>query len=244
MVPIIEKLLTNYNRPFRPLKSLKAIVIHWTANTGKKANALAHFNYFNQTKDERLKNNNGKLNYGSTHYVVDSEIIYRFIPDDEMAYHVGAKNYKAIVDEKIVDQAGASPNYYTIGIEMCVNSDGDFSKTRQNTIELTDYLLRKYNLSTNDVYRHFDITGKDCPKMMLDESIWGNFLNDIKVFNNSTLKLRVETSELNIRIGPSTNYPVTRKLKSGQIVPKLDQDGLWYKIGSDEWIHSNYVIVL
>jgi len=246
MITITDQLISK-NRPFRKLISLKAIIIHWTANTNKGANAKANARYFNSDQ-YYIKSNGQKVKItASAHYVVDDNQIIRCIPDNEVGYHVGSKSgYKELIYNKIGIPRGGSPNNYTIGIEMCVNSDSDFVITRQNTIELTRYLLKTHKLTTANVYRHHDITGKDCPKMMLDEVIWQQFLNEIDSASDGsdTVKLRVNTATLNVRTGSGTNYPVKRKLNSGDIVTKIRQDGLWYQIGVDEWIHSNYVIVM
>ena len=242
MVNIVDKLITK-NRPFRNLKELKAIIIHWTANTNRGANANANARYFNSDQYMTKKNGERVKISASAHYVVDDKEIVRCIPDEEVGFHVGSKTgYKDLIYNVIKIPKGHSPNDYTIGIEMCVNSDGDFAKTRQTTIELTSYLLKKYGLTINNVYRHFDITGKDCPKMMLEQSVWNNFLSEIKNYNESDIRYRVNTSELNVRSGSGTNFPIKRKLKLDEIVVKIGQDGVWFKIGNDEWIHLNYVI--
>ncbi len=164
-----------------------------------------------------------------------------------MGYHVGSKSgYKELVYTEIGVPRNGRPNEYMIGIEMCVNSDSDFVITRQNTIELTRHLLKEHNLTTANVFRHYDITGKDCPNMMLDEDVWKQFLNEINDTSNpnDTIKLRVNTATLNVRTGSGTNFPIKRKLTSGEIVNKIGQNGLWYQIGADEWIHSCYVLVI
>lgn len=89
MIQITQMLLTNHNRPKIKLKKLKGIVIHWTANTGKGANAVANRNYFNTTKTA-----------ASAHYIVDDHSIVQCIPDGEVAWHVGASKYTA-TGEKI-----------------------------------------------------------------------------------------------------------------------------------------------
>jgi len=82
--------------------------------------------------------------------------------------------------------------------------------------------------------------------MMLDEVIWQQFKQEIDDTSNpnDTIKLRVNTANLNVRTGSGTNYSVKRKLTSGEIVSKIGQDGLWYQIDADEWIHSSYVVVM
>lgn len=242
MIPITEKLLDNYNRPKDHLKKLNAIIIHSTANTNKGANAIKNRDYFN-TKPF-IYNEEKKIVYASAHYIVDDKMIVQCIPDNERAYHVGAVTYQQNMYSTLSIPANDSPNNYTIGIEMCVNSDSDFVKTRQNTIELTRYLLQKYGLTTNNVFRHNDITGKPCPEIMLINAVWNQFLKDVGINIESAkecLKVNVET--LNVRAGAGTNFPIQRKLHFGDIVEKTGQNGVWYQIAENEWIHSSYVTV-
>jgi len=165
-IRVKEMLITNHNRPGKKIIKLKGVVIHWTGNIAIGANALANRHYFNNTK-----------NAASVHYIVDDTNILRCIPDDEIAYHVGAKKYAAAGLK--IKEGNYSPNYFLIGIKMCVNSDGDWNKTCQNTVELAAYLLKKYNLNVENLYRHYDITGKDCPKMMLDPNEWQAFKDKV-----------------------------------------------------------------
>lgn len=162
MLPITQALLTNHNRPGKKLIKLKGIVIHWTANTNAGANAVANRNYFNTTAVS-----------ASAHYVVDDRSIIQCVPDNEVAYHVGASKYTAIGQD--IKEGAYSPNYFLVGIEMCVNRDSNWSITYMNTVELAAYLLKKHNLQIDRLYRHYDITGKDCPRMMLEEAAWNEF---------------------------------------------------------------------
>jgi N-acetylmuramoyl-L-alanine amidase CwlA len=243
MLPITRLLLDNYNRPLQKLKQVKGIVIHWTANTSKGADAKANRNYFN-TKP-RIVNRKGETIYASAHYVIDDKSIIQCVPDDEVAFHVGAKWELYREDaHKIMGQPRPntdSPNNYLIGIEMCVNEGGVFEKTRNHTIDLTQYLLKKHHLRISDVYRHFDITGKDCPKMFLETAKWARFISDLK--NNHFFEARgiVNSKDLNVRKGAGTNFPILRKLQEGEEVPILDQNGLWFKIAKDEWVHAHYI---
>lgn len=166
MLPVTQALLTNHNRPNKKLRKLKGIAIHWTGNTDVGANALANRTYFNTTKS-----------YGSAQYVVDDKQIIQCVPDDEVAYHVGANKYTALGQS--LREGAYSPNYYLIGIEMCVNRDGNWGMTYCNTVELTAYLLKTYRLAINSLYRHYDITGKDCPRMMINQTAWELFKTDV-----------------------------------------------------------------
>lgn len=135
----------------------KALVIHWTANLEKGANAVANRNYFENHPENKV----------SAHYVVDDKQIIQCIPENEMAYHVGGKRYT----QQALQKLSIYPNNCTLGIEMCVNMDGDFQKTYQNTVELSANILKRYGWGIDKLWRHYDITGKDCPRFfVIDET--------------------------------------------------------------------------
>lgn len=155
-------ILTNTNRPKDKLIKIKGVVMHWTANTGRGADAVANRNYFNTT-DRAC----------SAHYIVDDHQIIQCIPDQEVAYHVGSALYTSIGEH--LREKPYTPNYFLLGIEMCVNCDGKWADTYYNAVELAALLLKKYKLGINSLYRHFDITGKDCPRMMVNDKEWNKF---------------------------------------------------------------------
>jgi N-acetylmuramoyl-L-alanine amidase len=48
-------------------------------------------------------------------------------------------------------------------------------------VELTAWLCRHFNVSPDQVIRHYDITGKDCPKYFVEhEDAWKQFLDDVR----------------------------------------------------------------
>jgi len=238
MFPITEQFISGHNRPYRKLDGLKAIIIHWTANTNRGANAIANRNYFNTKHLDA----NGNIIYASAHYIVDSTSIVQCLPDNEVGFHVGAKASRYTDTARRIMGASVSPNYVTIGIEMCVNSDGNFDVTRAQTIELTRMLARKYNISRENVLRHYDITRKDCPRMMLDETVWSTFLDEVFASTAITNSYRVTTTHLNVRSGAGTQNPIVRQLAMGDIVTVLDKFGVWYQIGQGEYVHSDYLV--
>lgn len=243
MLPITPDLLTNRtNRPALrnateyALRQLKGIVAHWTANTKKGANAKANRNYFN-----------GVAAYASAHYVVDDHSILQCIPDNEVGYHVGAKQYKPD-GQAVIGNSGLSPNYFLIGFEMCVNQDGDWEKTYKNSVSLASHLLVKYRFTTDQLYRHFDITGKDCPKMMLTDTAWKKFKADVTkamaALPGHPLKLgTVKTDDLNIRKGPGTQFAAIGKLQKGQSVEIFDESNGWLEIGANAWVSKNFITI-
>lgn len=144
-IPFYKKQLNmNYTKgvEIEPLY----LVIHETANTRAGADANAHYRYWSTNPDANA----------STHFVVDSEEIYQMLELNQMAWHVGDnKGYSEIT------------NYNSIGIEIAVNSDGDFDKARQNAIELTIEIMNKLNMSIDQLKTHNDASGKNCPTIML-----------------------------------------------------------------------------
>ncbi len=140
----------------RKVSGICAIVIHYTANSGKNATAKGNANYF-KSCDRKA----------SAHYVVDSKEIYRCVPDELTAYAVGGARYTDCAKTGGGALYGRVTNENSISIEMvsCSDERGFFipEKTVSNTLWLVRELLRKYpHIKT--VCRHFDVTGKPCPK--------------------------------------------------------------------------------
>jgi N-acetylmuramoyl-L-alanine amidase len=151
---ITDACLTNPNaRPGRTIVP-KGLVVHWTANKSAGANAMANRHYFNKP-----------TTVASAHYIVDDKQIVRCLPETEMGYHVGAKAYKP---EALV-QLSSYPNNCTIGIEMCVNADSKFSEMFKLTVELVVQILKRYGWGVDKLWRHYDVTGKNCPAFFVSD---------------------------------------------------------------------------
>ena len=53
--------------------------------------------------------------------------------------------------------------------------------TYQSLIQLITWLIGRYDLGIEDVIRHYDITGKICPKYFVEnEDAWNQFKSDVK----------------------------------------------------------------
>ena len=139
--------------------TIKYLVLHYTANNGDTA--LGNCQYFS-----------GANRNASAHYFVDEKGVYRSVRDMNVAWHCGSMNgYKHKYCR----------NTNSIGIEMCsrIDSNGKFyikEKTIANAIELTKFLMEKYDIPVENVIRHYDVTGKMCPKPFVeDEKLWLDF---------------------------------------------------------------------
>lgn len=159
MYQIEQKLIpvNKYTRPGSKLQRVSGIIIHWTANLNEGADDVAHYRYFSGHAI-------ASQTYASAHYFVDHDSALQIIPDGEMAYHVGARNYRT-------QRLGKYPNAVTIGVETCVNYKGvKFTAALDRSAWLCAMLLKKHGLGIDDLYRHYDVTGKDCPKYFVTDS--------------------------------------------------------------------------
>lgn len=156
----VELLTVNpYSRPGTALEKVNGIVIHYTANPG--ATAIANRNYFENLKDTHTTK-------ASSHFVVGLEgEIVQCIPTAEIAY------------------ASNDRNSDTISIECCYkNEDGSFEQaTYDSVIRLTAWLCEKFGLTSEDVIRHYDVTGKLCPLYYVEhEDTWTQFKKDVDTY--------------------------------------------------------------
>lgn len=148
--------VNKYSRPGKALEQVKGIVIHYTANPGTSAQQNRDY-FANLAKSHETS--------ASSHFVIglDGEII-QCIPCDEIAY------------------ASNERNQDTIAIECCIEDDtGQFNdKTYHSLISLVTWLIGRYDLGIEDVIRHYDVTGKNCPKYFVEhEDAWENFKSDL-----------------------------------------------------------------
>ncbi len=148
--------VNEYSRPGIPLEQVNGVVIHYTANPG--SSAMANRNYFEGLKDVQSTK-------ASSHFIVGIEgEIVQCIPCDEIAY------------------ASNSRNSDTISIECChLDETGQFTDaTYDSVINLTAWLCARYGLDSQEVIRHYDVTGKECPKYFVDhEDAWDKFRQDV-----------------------------------------------------------------
>lgn len=154
-VPIYEKFADNRNYgAWRNTNVIRYIVMHYTGNDGDSDTANA--NYF--------QNNIVKA---SAHYFVDDNSITRSVPDNYVAWSVGASKYSDCAQTGGGKFYGVCNNTNSISVEMCDTvRDGriDVSeKTLKNAVWLVRQLMQKYNVPLDRVICHFDVVGKRCP---------------------------------------------------------------------------------
>ena len=146
----------TYSRPQTALENVNGIVIHYTANPG--TTAMNNRDYFEGLKDS------GNA-YVSSHFVVGIEgEIVQCIPTNEIAY------------------ASNERNADTISIEVChVDETGEFTnQTYDSLVALTGWLCLYLDVDVDNVIRHYDVTGNNCPKYYVEhEDAWEDFKEDV-----------------------------------------------------------------
>lgn len=160
MIPIIQELIhiNLFSRTGEKLRAKRGIGMHYTATPGAPARNISH--YFDGLKDQ-LINDNIIDRYAGAHFSVDRFTKIQSIPTDELGYHCGS-SHPYMPDALLM--LGTYPNNSTVGIEMCIESDGSIHEdTFQNSADLVVHLIREEGFP-NTVFTHKGIVGwKDCP---------------------------------------------------------------------------------
>ena len=148
--------INEYSRPGTAIDTVNGIVVHYTANPG--TTAQQNHDYFQGLATSGLT-------YASAQFVIGMEgEIIQCIPCNEIAY---ASNHR---------------NKDTVSIECCIpDESGKFTEETYNAlIHLTTWLMGRYDLRVEDVIRHYDVTGKNCPKYYVEnEQAWEQFKQDL-----------------------------------------------------------------
>ena len=135
------------------LEGVRDIVIHYVGNPGSTAQQNRDY-YANPSSDV------------SSHFVIGlkGEII-QCIPLHEKS---SASNHR---------------NKDTISIEVChPDESGKFTDASyQSLVKLTAWLCEICDMGSDDIIRHYDITGKQCPLYFVTHNdAWERFLKDVK----------------------------------------------------------------
>lgn len=149
-VQIIE--VDGVSRRGQELEDMQNIVIHYVGNPG--STAQQNHNWYENPESEV-----------SSHFLVglEGEII-QCIPLNEFS---SASNHR---------------NRDTISIEVChPDESGKFTDASYaSLVRLTAWLLDVTGLEPEDVIRHYDVTGKECPRYFVqNEDSWHAFLDDV-----------------------------------------------------------------
>lgn len=151
--------INEYSRPNIPIEKVNDIAIHYVGNPG--TSAQQNRDYFESLASTKAAS-------ASAHFIVglDGEII-QAIPLNEKSYCTNHRNFD------------------TISIEVChPTADGKFNeKTYQSLIKLVAWLMEQLDLDSDHMIRHYDVTGKLCPKYYVEhEDAWLQMKADVKKY--------------------------------------------------------------
>jgi N-acetylmuramoyl-L-alanine amidase CwlA len=188
----------------RPLSAIRAIVFHYTANTGSSASALGNARYFANGSEGRA---------ASAHYCVDEKnIVYECVPLDTVAWSVG--------DGRSGKYGNLVNNYNSVSIEMVSHTDASGAyyipkETQENAARLYQMLLKKLP-NVQYAVRHYDVSGKLCPLPMIAEDKWEAFQKLLREVDEvvEKSKIIVDGKEITVDriLRDGTNYIKVRDL--------------------------------
>lgn len=144
--------VNEYSRPGTALEQVNGVVVHYVGNPGTTAaQNRSYFEGLSWTHET----------YASSNFLIglDGEVIL-CVPIGEVAYCSSGRNRD------------------TLSIEVCHPDDtGEFTpESYASLVKLVTWLQEFYRLSPEDVLRHYDVTGKICPKYFVDHpQAWEEF---------------------------------------------------------------------
>lgn len=197
----------------RNASQIRYLVYHYTGNDGDKAANNAAYFQRNIVK-------------ASAHYFVDDTTVYLSVPDLKIAWSVGGSKYANADKTGGGTMYGVITNTNSISIEMCDTiRNGVYQAseaTLANAAALGRELMEKYHIPIENVYRHFDVTGKHCPSYLVNAQKWAEFKKrlEVKIMDNTPSGAHKEGVEWAIANGILTgnsegdlmlSQPVTRQ---------------------------------
>jgi N-acetylmuramoyl-L-alanine amidase len=168
-------------RPGLPLAAT-TITIHNTGNPTSTA-----------TNERRWLTNSTNGRQASYHIVVDAKEAIEVLPLNEVAWHAGDGSKPT------------SGNMTSIGIEICERDSklGEYAQTLTNAVDLVAKLLHERGWGVDRLRRHYDWSGKQCPRLMNLDGKWSGWYQFVqrvqkvlKTYNKLQVKVVVNGKQL------------------------------------------------
>lgn len=145
-------------RQGEPLEEINGVVVHYVANPSTTAEQ--NRSYFNNPGTEVV-----------SHFIVglDGEVV-QCLPLFEKSVSSNERNFD------------------TISIEVChPDESGQFNQTTYDSlVRLTAWLCEVCGFKEDDIIRHYDVTGKNCPKYYVEhEDDWKQFKKDVTEYRKN-----------------------------------------------------------
>lgn len=149
--------INEWSRPGDPMEAVNGIVVHYVGNPGTTGKQnRSYFAYLAETHET----------YASSNFVIglEGEIIL-CVPIGEIAY------------------CSKDRNIDTLSIEVChPDKTGKFTQASYDSlVKLVRWLMDFYDLDTDDILRHYDVTGKECPLYFVNhKDAWEDFKAEVE----------------------------------------------------------------
>ena len=109
---------------------------------------------------------------------------YNHEDSDVCSHFVVGMDGEIIMCVPLIERSSASNdrNHDTISIEVChPDESGKFTDASYaSLLKLTDWLLHEFGMKPDDVIRHYDVTGKECPLYYVkNPDAWEQFKKDL-----------------------------------------------------------------
>ena len=190
----------------RNASQIRYLVYHYTGNDGDKAANNASYFQHNIVK-------------ASAHYFVDDTTVYLSVPELKVAWSVGGNKYPNADKTGGGTMYGVITNTNSIAIEMCDTiRNGVYQAseaTLANAAALGRALMKKYGIPIENVYRHFDVTGKHCPSYLVNAQKWAEFKERL------TMDIEALTDEELVRLAERMNAALAKRAVSDTLASEL-----------------------
>jgi len=143
---------------------IEFLVVHYTANNNPGADARMNAIY--------LRNKEG----AGTHYCIDDEEIVQCTDEKNVAYAVGDKKWWGFVPKPWLMNKIRNNN--SLSFEMCLGGGRNDSLIVETTAQQLGWQLVNKGLDISRVVRHYDVSGKHCPKFFYAEKGWNQAKED------------------------------------------------------------------
>ena len=148
--------VNDWSRPGKAMEAVNGIVVHYVGNPGTTAKQNRSY-FANLAKTHET--------YASSNFLIglDGEVLL-CVPIGEVAYCSNDRN-----DD-------------TLSIEVChPDGTGEFTpESYASLVKLVRWLAEFYDLNPEDILRHYDIRGKDCPRYFVQNpEAWEAFKTDV-----------------------------------------------------------------
>ena len=148
--------VNDWSRPGKAMEAVNGIVVHYVGNPGTTASQNRKY-FANLARTHQT--------YASSNFLIglDGEVLL-CVPLGEVAYCSNDRN-----DD-------------TLSIEVChPDGTGEFTpESYASLVKLVRWLAEFYELDQEDILRHYDIRGKECPRYFVQNpEAWEAYKTDV-----------------------------------------------------------------